>query len=101
MLSTCTFAAAAVPANYPSRPIRIVNPYVPGGITDVASRLLGRFLNEAWGQPVVVDNRPGAGTNIGMEIVVRAPADGYTLLCTTPSIATNPSFYPKIGRAHV
>lgn len=82
---------------YPNRPIRLVNPYAPGGVTDVTSRIVVPQLVQAWGQQIVIDNRPGAGTNIGTEIVVRAPPDGYTLLATTGAIATNPSFYPNLS----
>ena len=90
-------AATAAESTYPSRPIRVVNPYAPGGITDITARTLLPFVSQAWGQPIVVDNRPGAGTNIGTEIVVRAQPDGYTLLATTGAIATNPSFYPNLS----
>jgi tripartite-type tricarboxylate transporter receptor subunit TctC len=93
----CAFAAQAadVAERYPARPIRLVNPYAPGGVTDVTSRIVVPQLVQAWGQQIVIDNRPGAGTNIGTEIVVRAPPDGYTMLATTGAIATNPSFYPN------
>ena len=88
--------SAAAQGQYPKRPIRLVNPYAPGGVTDVTSRIVVPQLVQAWGQQIVIDNRPGAGTNIGTEIVVRAPADGYTMLATTGAIATNPSFYPNL-----
>jgi len=87
--------AVDVGVRYPARPIRLVNPYAPGGVTDVTSRIVVPQLVQAWGQQIVIDNRPGAGTNIGTEIVVRAPPDGYTLLATTSAIATNPGFYPN------
>jgi tripartite-type tricarboxylate transporter receptor subunit TctC len=91
-------AAAGVQAaeNYPNRPVRLVNPYTPGGTVDFVSRTTATRLTEYWGQQVIVDNRPGAGTNIGTEIVVRAQPDGYTMLSNTGTIATNPSFYPKL-----
>ena len=79
--------AAPAPERYPARPIRLVNPYAPGGLTDVVSRLLARHTTEAWGQQVIVDSRGGGGTTIGTEIVVRAPSDGYTMLCTTAALA--------------
>lgn len=82
---------------YPNRPMRVVNPYAPGGVTDITARAVLPGVSQAWGQPVIVDNRPGAGTNIGTEIVVRANPDGYTLLATTSAIATNPSFYPDLS----
>ncbi|NCV02398.1 MAG: tripartite tricarboxylate transporter substrate binding protein, partial [Proteobacteria bacterium] len=71
------FAAAQ---NWPNRPIRLVVPNAPGGVTDVVARLVGQSLGEALGQPVVVDNKPGAGGILGTEIVAKAPPDGYTLL---------------------
>jgi len=89
------YAGEAV-ERYPTRPIRVVNPYAPGGITDIAVRNVTPLIAQAWGQQIVVDNRPGAGTNIGTEIVIRAQADGYTLLANTGAISTNPSFYPNL-----
>jgi tripartite-type tricarboxylate transporter receptor subunit TctC len=92
-----TAAAADAADRYPSRPVRVVNPYAPGGITDVTIRAVLPQIAHAWGQQIVIDNRPGAGTNIGTEIVVRAQPDGYTMLATTGAIATNPSFYPNLS----
>lgn len=97
LLGNSLLASAADPGErYPNRPIRLVNPYAPGGVTDVTSRIVVPQLVQAWGQQIVIDNRPGAGTNIGTEIVVRAPPDGYTMLATTGAIATNPGFYPNL-----
>ena len=95
-------AAAAATADrernsYPNRSIRLVNPFAPGGIVDTSVRAVLPQVVQAWGQQVVIDNRPGAGTNIGTEIVVRAPPDGYTLLATTGSLSTNPHFYPNLS----
>src|SRR5690606_32656171 len=90
-------SAAAAGEAYPSRPIRLVNPYSPGGSVDVVCRTLAHFLSKAWGQRVVVDNRPGAGTNIGTEIVARAQPDGYTFLCNTTTVATTASFHPDLA----
>jgi tripartite-type tricarboxylate transporter receptor subunit TctC len=70
---------------YPNKPIRIVIPFAPGGPTDVFARLIGQQLSEAWGQPVVADNRPGATGTLGTSMVVKAPADGYTLLMASTS----------------
>jgi tripartite-type tricarboxylate transporter receptor subunit TctC len=72
--------ASAQPSTYPDRPIRIVVPFPVGGIADTIGREIGKKLTEAWGQPVVIDNRTGAGGNIGAEIVAKAPPDGYTLV---------------------
>lgn len=85
-------------ADYPSRPVRLVVPSVPGGATDILGRLIGNGLAGRWPQPVVMDNRPGAGTSLGAELVSKAPADGYTLLaCGIASHAINPAVYKNIG----
>jgi tripartite-type tricarboxylate transporter receptor subunit TctC len=75
---------------YPSKPIRLVVPYAPGGNTSVLARLFVQKLTESWGQPVIVDNRPGGNTIIGTEAVAKAPADGYTILLVTSSHVINP-----------
>ena len=87
----------AAEAPYPSRPIRFVVPFPPGGGTDLIARTTGAKLAEAWSQPVVIDNRPGAGTNIGNEIVAKSPPDGYTLLLASFGLGVNTSLYPKLG----
>jgi len=80
---------------YPTKPIRLVVPFVPGGPTDIQGRMLGEKLGQRLGQQVIVDNRGGAGGNIGMEITARAPADGYTLvIATVGTWAVNPFLYP-------
>ena len=82
---------------YPSRPLRLVVPYAPGGSTDILGRLIGAKLTEAWGQQVVIDNRPGGNGMIGSTIVAKAPADGYTLLmATNGSHGINMSLYPNV-----
>jgi tripartite-type tricarboxylate transporter receptor subunit TctC len=81
--------------SYPARPVRIVVGFAAGGSTDVTGRLLAQWLSERLGQPFVMENRPGAGTNIGTEAVVHAPADGYTLLFVTPANAINATLYDK------
>jgi tripartite-type tricarboxylate transporter receptor subunit TctC len=80
---------------YPSRPVRIIVPFAPGGPTDVIARLIGQGLSERLGQQFVIENRMGGGGNIGTEAVVRAPADGYTLLMITSSMAMNATLYDK------
>src|SRR5450756_680570 len=92
------FAAAAMAADYPSKPIRIVVAYTPAGTTDILARAIGQKLTEAWGQPVIIDNRPGANGNIGTEYAAKAAPDGYTLLMTTAAPhGINPSLYRKLG----
>jgi tripartite-type tricarboxylate transporter receptor subunit TctC len=81
---------------YPARPLRVVVPYAAGGSTDVLARLVGQKLTEALGQPVVIDNRPGAGTLIATEIVARAVPDGHTLLMATPPLAVAPALFQKV-----
>jgi tripartite-type tricarboxylate transporter receptor subunit TctC len=82
---------------YPSRPVRIVVPFTPGGASDITARLMGQWLSERLGQQFVIDNRPGGGTNIGTEAVVRAPADGYTLLMVGGYNAINATLYDKLN----
>jgi len=89
--------AGASAQNYPSKPIRLVVPYPPGGPLDIMARAIGQKLTEAWSQPVLVDNRAGAGGNIGAEMVAKSPADGYTLLMgAVATHAINPTLYGKL-----
>lgn len=103
LFSALSVALAAVPAvaadsaAYPQRPIRLVVPYSAGGSTDTVARITGARLSEHLGQQVVVDNRTGAGTLIGTEIVKDATPDGYVLLMATPPLAVNPSLYAKVS----
>jgi tripartite-type tricarboxylate transporter receptor subunit TctC len=87
---------AALAQAYPAKPIRFVVGFPPGGGTDIMARLLAAKLPEYLGQPIVVENRPGAATNIAMEQVARAAPDGYTVLVTTATMAMNPAFYRKL-----
>jgi len=97
--------AAALPAalrvanaqSYPTRPVRIVVGFTAGGSTDIGARLIGQWLQERLGQSFVIENRPGAGTNIATESVVRAPPDGYTLLMVGPSSAVNATLYDRLN----
>jgi tripartite-type tricarboxylate transporter receptor subunit TctC len=92
------FLSAACLAQYPNRPIKLVIPFPPGGPTDIVGRLTAQKLTEGLGQPVVVENRPGASGTLGAEIVAKAPADGYTLLLgTTGTLASAPSLIPSLN----
>jgi tripartite-type tricarboxylate transporter receptor subunit TctC len=90
-------ATTAVAADYPARPIRIVVPYPPGAFNDQLARIFAQHLTKAWGQPVVVDNRPGGGSVIGTDLVAKAAPDGYTLLINSFAFAVNPSLQPKLN----
>ena len=97
--------AAALPAvarfawaqTYPSRPVRLIAPFAAGGTSDTVARLMGRWLSERLGQPFVIEDRPGAGSNIGTEAVVRASPDGYTLLLVDGTASINATLYEKLN----
>jgi tripartite-type tricarboxylate transporter receptor subunit TctC len=97
--------AAALPAvsrivqaqTYPSRPVRLIVPFAPAGTTDILARLMGQWLSERLGQQFVIENRPGASTIIGTEAVVRAPADGYTVLLVATASAINATLFDKLS----
>lgn len=96
-LAASLVAVADEAANYPNRPIRFIAPFVAGGPSDLMSQLLGQKLFDAWGQPVVIDNRGSAGGIVGFEIGAKAPPDGYTLLlATSGGITINPNVYLKL-----
>src|SRR6516225_6164819 len=82
---------------YPSRPVRVIVPIAPAGAADITARLIGQWLSEWLGQQFVIDNRPGANNIIGTEAVVRAPADGYTLLMAATPNAVNATLYDKLS----
>jgi len=82
---------------YPTKPIRLILPFPPGGPTDIAGRAIAQKLSEQLDQPVIADNRPGATSNLGLELASKSPPDGYTLVLTPPSIALSPSMYKKLN----
>jgi len=94
VLFACTSAHAQ---NYPVRPIRYVVAFAPGGINDLLARIVGQKLAETWGHPVIVDNRPGAGGNLGTELVAKSSPDGYTLLNISTAQAISATLYSKLG----
>lgn len=92
----CVLGAAAHAQEYPSRPIRMVVAVAPAGPTDILARIIGQKFTEKWGQPVIVDNRPGGGQVIGADIVAKAPSDGHTLFMGTNTFAVNPSLFKSL-----
>lgn len=96
-LATLTSGVAMAQANYPDKPIRMVIAFPPGGPTDLVARVLAQKLTEQMGQPVVVDNKPGANGNIAAELVTKAPSDGYTLFYNTSAVALSPALYKKMS----
>ena len=97
--AVCAMAAMAVGtalAAFPDRPLRLVVPFAPGGGTDAIARALGTGMSQALGQPVIIDNKPGAGTIIGSDSVAKSPPDGYSLVVATFAHAVNPSLMPKL-----
>ena len=89
LLASAFDALAQAPAPYPARPVRVIVPFAPGGPSDIVARLVGQRLGERLGQPFVVDNRTGAGGNLGVALAAKSPADGYTVLVTSTSLAVN------------
>ncbi len=95
-LATLGFVAPAAAQAWPTKPVRLVVPFAAGGSTDVIARMLGQRLAEKWGQTVVIENRAGAGGNLGADVVAKASPDGYTLLMASGSITINPNLYAKM-----
>src|SRR6266511_1768833 len=87
--------------SYPARPVRVIIGYPPGGSADLTARLMAQWLSERLGQQFIVESRPGAGTNLATEAVVKAPPDGYTLLLVAPANAINASLYEKLNHNFV
>jgi tripartite-type tricarboxylate transporter receptor subunit TctC len=98
-IALCAGAGASA-QQYPAGPMRIVVPFTPGGGTDILARLIAQKLNESWGQPVVVDNRPGAAGTVGTAFVAKAAGDGHTLLIVPAGYAGNPGLYKKLPYDH-
>jgi tripartite-type tricarboxylate transporter receptor subunit TctC len=96
VLTTCAVLAWAQTQPYPTRPVRLIVPFAPSGSTDILARIVGAKLSRSLGQQFVVDNRPGAGGNIGVEVAAKAPADGYTLVLVTVAFAINPTLNSKL-----
>jgi tripartite-type tricarboxylate transporter receptor subunit TctC len=95
-IAVTAFGAGAALAAFPDKPIRLIVPFAPGGGTDAIARSLGVGMSPVLGQPVIVDNKPGAGTIIGDDFVAKSPPDGYTLVVATFARAVNPSLMPKL-----
>jgi tripartite-type tricarboxylate transporter receptor subunit TctC len=96
-IAVAASAQLAWAQTYPSRPVRWIVGFAPGGGNDIVARLMGQWLSERLGQQFVIENRPGAGSNIATEAVVRAPADGYTLLLVGPPAAFNATLYESLN----
>jgi tripartite-type tricarboxylate transporter receptor subunit TctC len=83
-------------SNYPTKPIRFISPFAPGGSTSTVARLIGQKMTESWGHNVIIDNRPGGNTIIGTDALAKSPPDGYTIILTTNTHIINPSLFPKL-----
>ena len=90
-------SAAAIAADYPSRPVKWIVPYPPGGTTDVLARLIAAWLTEKMGQTFIIENKPGGGNNIGTEVAIKSPPDGYTMLLVNPAHGINATLYTNLG----
>src|SRR5688572_3010751 len=98
LLAVCLglFASLSGAQGYPSKPVRVIVPVVPGSFTDLAARALASEMSAGFGQQVIVENRPGAGTTIGADAVAKSAPDGHTLLITENSFSISPALYPKL-----
>jgi tripartite-type tricarboxylate transporter receptor subunit TctC len=96
VFASVLYCAGALAQSYPSRPIRVVVPYTPGGFTDVTTRIVAAELSKSVGQNIIIDNRPGANSIVGVEIVSKSTPDGYTLASVIPAHAANQTLYPKL-----
>ena len=97
LLATLAAAPPALAADYPTKPVKWVVPYPPAGTTDVLARIVAQWLTEKMGQPFIVENKPGAGNNIGVEFVVNSPPDGYTMLLVNPANGINATLYKNLN----
>src|SRR4051794_27909838 len=96
-LAATVMAGAAAAQGWPTKPVRVIVPFTAGSATDILARTFGQKLQEIWGQPVVIENRPGAGGTIGAGVVAHAPPDGYMLLVHSAGFAVNPWIYPGLS----
>ncbi len=96
VLCTLLLAGNCLAQDYPNKPVRFIVPYAPGGSSDILARTLGQKLAEAMGQPFIIDNRPGAGSMVGTEVLAKSPADGYTIILSDMPHSINPSIHPKV-----
>ena len=96
LLAACA-AATAVAGDYPNRPVKWIVPYPPGGTTDVLARLIAGWLTEKMGQTFIIENKPGGGNNIGTEVAIKSPADGYTMLLVNPAHGINATLYTNLS----
>ena len=94
--SFAAFSLCAAAQDYPAKPIRMVIPYDPGGVSDIVARLVQPGMSATLGQPIVVENRPGAGGGVGTDLVAKGPADGYTLVVQFDSFASVPYLFPSV-----
>src|SRR5215467_15124767 len=93
LAGVCALACTSFAQEWPTRPVRIIVPFAPGGPVDIIARIIGAKLSDSFGQQFVVENRTGAGGNIGAAVVAKSPPDGYTMLATSSAIAVNVSLY--------